>query len=105
MFFFILKKVLPFLSGDAAMKAEEALDLLNSFSSDFDTKMWRSLYLFYYLFYWDKESFLSQWTENFIRSKHNKSLAWNVQGIKDLIDPHDGTEGTQLWITLQELLA
>ena len=87
------------------MKAEEALDLLNSFSSDFDTKMWRSLYLFYYLFYWDKESFLSQWTENFIRSKHNKSLAWNVQGIKDLIDPHDGTEGTQLWITLQELLA
>ena len=37
--FFILKKVLPFLSGDAAMKAEEALDLLKSFSSDFDTKM------------------------------------------------------------------
>jgi len=39
MFFFILKKVLPFLSGDAAMKAKEALDLLKSFSSDFDTKM------------------------------------------------------------------
>ena len=39
MFFFILKKVLPFLSGDSAMKAEEALDLLKSFSSDFDTKM------------------------------------------------------------------
>jgi len=38
-FFFILKKVLPFLSGDAAMKAKEALDLLKSFSSDFDTKM------------------------------------------------------------------
>ena len=83
------------------MKAKEALDLLKSFSSDFDTKMWKSLYLFY----WDKESFLSQWTENFIRSKHNKSLAWNVQGIKDLIDLHDGTEGTQLWITLQGLLA
>jgi hypothetical protein len=54
--FFILKKVLPFLSGDAAMKAKEALDLLKSFSSDFDTKMLKSLYLFY----WDKESFLSQ---------------------------------------------
>ena len=39
MFFFILKKVLSFLSGDAAMKAKEALDLLKSFSSDFDTKM------------------------------------------------------------------
>jgi hypothetical protein len=41
-----------------------------------------------------------------VESKHKKSLTWNVQGIiKDLTDLHDGTEGTQLWITLQEIVA